>query len=63
MTGKTLILGLSLVQFCLEIAAEARGCGIVWMENKHSIRAEGDVVCQDLSIKNEEKMEKDRRKQ
>lgn len=44
-TGKTLILGLLLVQFCLEIAAEARDCGIFWMENKHLRGAEGDVVC------------------
>lgn len=45
MTGKTLILGLLLLQFCLEIAVEARGCGMFWMENKHSIGAEGDVAC------------------
>lgn len=44
-TGKTLILGLLLLQFCLEIAVEARGCGMFWMENKHSIGAEGDVAC------------------
>lgn len=36
---------LLLVQFCLEIAAEARDCGIFWMENKHPICAEGDVAC------------------
>lgn len=63
MTGKTLILGLLLVQFCLEFAAEATDWGIFWMENKHLLGAEVDVACQDLSIKNEGKMKKDIRKQ
>lgn len=30
-TGKQLILGLLLVQFCLESAVEVRDCGMCWM--------------------------------
>lgn len=43
-TWKTLILGLLLVQLCLEIATEARDCGVFWMENEH-LRGEGGVAC------------------